>query len=113
MCIRDSLQAGLFSGRILFYFADVSAGGQSARGHRAGVGGADGLHLHACLLYTSGLLANLPCNPSIMRVKTYSLGCSLVAMFNRVAGGNYTKACLLYTSPAVRWRRLPMLSSSG
>ena len=39
-----------------------------------------------------GLLANLPCNPSIMRVTTYSLGCSLVAMFNRVAGGNYTKA---------------------
>ena len=37
-----------------------------------------------------GLLANLPCNPSIMRVTTYSLGCSLVAMFNRVAGGNYT-----------------------
>lgn len=27
-----------------------------------------------------------------MRVSTYSLGCSLVAMFNRVAGGNYTKA---------------------
>ena len=39
-----------------------------------------------------GLIANLPCNPSIMRVTTYSLGCSLVAMFNRVAGGNYTKA---------------------
>ncbi|MBQ8162439.1 MAG: sodium-translocating pyrophosphatase [Clostridia bacterium] len=31
-------------------------------------------------------------NPTIMRVSTYSLGCSLVAMFNRVAGGNYTKA---------------------
>ena len=27
-----------------------------------------------------------------MRLTTYSLGCSLVAMFNRVAGGNYTKA---------------------
>ncbi len=40
----------------------------------------------------SGFLANLECNPSIMRVSTYSLGCSLVAMFNRVAGGNYTKA---------------------
>ena len=39
-----------------------------------------------------GFLANLECNPSIMRVTTYSLGCSLVAMFNRVAGGNYTKA---------------------
>ena len=31
-------------------------------------------------------------NPDVMRVTTYSLGCSLVAMFNRVAGGNYTKA---------------------
>ena len=31
-------------------------------------------------------------NAEIMRVTTYSLGCSLVAMFNRVAGGNYTKA---------------------
>ena len=40
----------------------------------------------------SGLLLGLPCNPSIMRITTYSLGCSIVAMFNRVAGGNYTKA---------------------
>ncbi len=40
----------------------------------------------------SGFLANLTCNPSIMRISTYSLGCSMVAMFNRVAGGNYTKA---------------------
>ena len=40
-----------------------------------------------------GLLATLEgVNASIMRVSTYSLGCSLVAMFNRVAGGNYTKA---------------------
>ena len=39
-----------------------------------------------------GLIANLQCNPSIMRISCYSLGCSLVAMFNRVAGGNYTKA---------------------
>ncbi|MCR5508061.1 MAG: sodium/proton-translocating pyrophosphatase [Lachnospiraceae bacterium] len=31
-------------------------------------------------------------NPLAMRLTTYSLGCSLVAMFNRVAGGNYTKA---------------------
>ena len=37
-------------------------------------------------------LLNLVCNPSIMRISTYSLGCSIVAMFNRVAGGNYTKA---------------------
>lgn len=40
----------------------------------------------------TGLIANLKCNPSIMRFSTYSLGCSIVAMFNRVAGGNYTKA---------------------
>jgi K(+)-stimulated pyrophosphate-energized sodium pump len=40
-----------------------------------------------------GLLTRLQgINASIMRVSTYSLGCSLVAMFNRVAGGNYTKA---------------------
>lgn len=41
---------------------------------------------------SSGFLFNLKCNPTTMRVTTYSLGCSLVAMFNRVAGGNYTKA---------------------
>ena len=40
----------------------------------------------------TGFLANLECNPTVMRVTTYSLGCSIVAMFNRVAGGNYTKA---------------------
>ncbi|HHW49510.1 MAG TPA: sodium-translocating pyrophosphatase [Clostridiaceae bacterium] len=40
-----------------------------------------------------GLLIQLKgINASVMRVSTYSLGCSLVAMFNRVAGGNYTKA---------------------
>lgn len=39
-----------------------------------------------------GLIAHLNCNPTIMHITTYSLGCSLVAMFNRVAGGNYTKA---------------------
>lgn len=42
---------------------------------------------------SSGLvLKALTCNPYIMRISTYSLGCSIVAMFNRVAGGNYTKA---------------------
>ena len=42
---------------------------------------------------SSGLLIKaLTCNPYIMRISTYSLGCSIVAMFNRVAGGNYTKA---------------------
>lgn len=41
---------------------------------------------------SSGFLLDMECNPSVMRLTTYSLGCSLVAMFNRVAGGNYTKA---------------------
>ena len=41
----------------------------------------------------AGLVTQLEnINASIMRISTYSLGCSLVAMFNRVAGGNYTKA---------------------
>ena len=37
-------------------------------------------------------ISALVTNPSVMRITTYSLGCSTVAMFNRVAGGNYTKA---------------------
>ena len=41
---------------------------------------------------STGLIAGLTCNPFVMRISTYSLGCSIVAMFNRVAGGNYTKA---------------------
>ena len=40
----------------------------------------------------SGFLLDLGVNASIMRLTTFSLGCSTVAMFNRVAGGNYTKA---------------------
>jgi len=40
----------------------------------------------------SGFITSLGANPTVMRITTYSLGCSLVAMFNRVAGGNYTKA---------------------
>ena len=39
-----------------------------------------------------GLVTSMACNPSVMRISTYSLGCSVVAMFTRVAGGNYTKA---------------------
>lgn len=39
-----------------------------------------------------GLIANLTCDANVMRCTTYSLGCSTVAMFNRVAGGNFTKA---------------------
>ncbi|MBR1796928.1 MAG: sodium-translocating pyrophosphatase [Clostridiales bacterium] len=38
------------------------------------------------------IVASLVCNPTMIRISTYSLGCSIVAMFNRVAGGNYTKA---------------------
>ncbi len=41
---------------------------------------------------STGFFAHMECNPTIMRFTTYSLGCSTVAMFNRVAGGNYTKA---------------------
>lgn len=37
-------------------------------------------------------LIGFKCNPFLIRISTYSLGCSLIAMFNRVAGGNYTKA---------------------
>ncbi len=40
----------------------------------------------------SGLLLHIPCNPVSQRLFCYSLGCSVVALFNRVAGGNYTKA---------------------
>ena len=39
-----------------------------------------------------GFVNLIECNPTIMRLTSYSLGCSLVAMFNRIAGGNYTKA---------------------
>ncbi|MBQ6414452.1 sodium/proton-translocating pyrophosphatase [Candidatus Saccharibacteria bacterium] len=41
---------------------------------------------------SSGLLGLNTCNPIAMRLGCYSLGFSLVGMFNRVAGGNYTKA---------------------
>ena len=39
-----------------------------------------------------GLLTSLSCDANMMRCTTYSLGCSTVAMFNRVAGGNFTKS---------------------
>lgn len=39
-----------------------------------------------------GFILGVLCNPAVTRLTTYSLGCSVVAMFNRVAGGNYTKA---------------------
>ena len=40
---------------------------------------------------STGIVPLLTCNPTIFRLTAYSLGCSLVAMFNRVAGGNFTK----------------------
>lgn len=39
-----------------------------------------------------GLIATLECDANMMRLTTYALGCSTVAMFNRVAGGNFTKS---------------------
>ncbi len=39
-----------------------------------------------------GLIKLSACNPTIMMTTTYALGCSIVAMFNRVSGGNFTKA---------------------
>ena len=39
-----------------------------------------------------GLLGLNTCNPVVMRLGCFSLGFSVVGMFNRVAGGNYTKA---------------------
>ncbi len=39
-----------------------------------------------------GLIGGFTCNPDIMRLTTYSLGCSIVAMFNRIAGGTFTKS---------------------
>ena len=40
---------------------------------------------------STGIIPLLKCNPTVIYLSTYSLGCSLVAMFNRVAGGNFTK----------------------
>ena len=54
-----------------------------------------GTGLEALKSYQGNGLINIKAlltNASIMRITTYSLGCSTVAMFNRVAGGNYTKA---------------------
>lgn len=45
---------------------------------------------HEAIAYS--IIGHLKCNPTVTRISTYSLGCSIVAMFNRVAGGNYTKA---------------------
>ena len=54
-----------------------------------------GVGLESLKTYNGNGLINIRAlltNTSIMRITTYSLGCSTVAMFNRVAGGNYTKA---------------------
>ena len=41
---------------------------------------------------SSGLIVQSAVNPITMRLGCYSLGFSLIGMFNRVAGGNFTKA---------------------
>lgn len=41
---------------------------------------------------SSGLIVQNVVNPVTMRLGCYALGFSLIGMFNRVAGGNYTKA---------------------
>ena len=54
-----------------------------------------GTGLESLKTYNGNGLVNIRAlltNTSIMRITTYALGCSTVAMFNRVAGGNYTKA---------------------
>lgn len=53
----------------------------------------------------SGIILSLGVNPFIMRLSTYSLGCSIVAMFNRVAGGNYTKAADISSDILAKVRR--------
>lgn len=52
----------------------------------------NGFNFGANIEAANGLLCKLGGNAEVIRVTSYSLGCSLVAMFNRVAGGNYTKA---------------------
>ncbi len=52
----------------------------------------NGFNFEANAEIANGLLCKLGGNAEVIRITSYSLGCSLVAMFNRVAGGNYTKA---------------------
>ena len=52
----------------------------------------NGFSFEANAEVANGLLCKLGGNAEVIRITSYSLGCSLVAMFNRVAGGNYTKA---------------------
>lgn len=52
----------------------------------------NGFNFEANAEVANGLLYKLGGNAEVIRITSYSLGCSLVAMFNRVAGGNYTKA---------------------
>lgn len=53
----------------------------------------------------SGFVPVLECNPTIVWLTSYSLGCSLVAMFNRVAGGNFTKAADISADIVAKVRR--------
>ena len=52
----------------------------------------NGFNFEANAEVANGLLCKLGGNAEVIRITSYSLGCSLVEMFNRVAGGNYTKA---------------------
>ena len=60
----------------------------------SGVGGQSATLTGINVFSDNGIIpiAALLTNSSVMRITTYALGCSTVAMFNRVAGGNYTKA---------------------
>ncbi len=39
-----------------------------------------------------GLITNFSCDANVIRCTSYGLGCSIIAMFNRVAGGEFTKS---------------------
>ena len=39
-----------------------------------------------------GFITNFTCDANVIRCTTYGLGCSIIAMFNRVAGGEFTKS---------------------
>ena len=54
---------------------------------------------------STGIIPVLKCNPTVMYLSTYSLGCSIIAMFNRVAGGNFTKGADIGSDISSKVRR--------
>ncbi|MBR5939458.1 sodium-translocating pyrophosphatase, partial [Candidatus Saccharibacteria bacterium] len=54
---------------------------------------------------SAGIIPILKCNPTVMYLSTYSLGCSIIAMFNRVAGGNFTKGADIGSDISSKVRR--------